>query len=128
LRILAVLNSIQGHGFVYCDDDYLHHDKLCVNLFTTRAFVKATGAPFMCPDYPADWIDTAWMCVGKETGTAYYLDSVVIRHEHATRGQNMDDTYRRLRGAYENITESEEEKIKFCEYVSRIIDNLGGKK
>lgn len=95
-KILQKINEIDGVGMVYCDDDYMQHQNLCVNLFTTERMIAATGKPFMCEMYPVDFIDTVWDKVTKRLGIAYYLPDVKIRHEHA----GGTATYNRLRAMY----------------------------
>ena len=102
-RILDKMNEHGGDAVVYCDDDNTQHENLCVHLFTSRKVVKATGKPFMCPWYPADYIDLVWMLVGKRSGILYYLSDVKIRHEHSAvkPAEERDPTFNRLRSVYE---------------------------
>jgi hypothetical protein len=61
LAILKEINAYEGKGFVWCNDDYIARERLCVNLFTTRLMVEGTERPFMCPLFNADLIDDVWM-------------------------------------------------------------------
>ena len=97
LRILDAINKINGRGFVYCNDT-IQGKRLCTHLFTTRHFVWMTKAPFMCELFPAYFIDTVWHRIGQATGTAVYLDNVIIKHHHYTKNaQCIDETSQRLR-------------------------------
>ena len=98
VAILSAINASEGKSIVYCDDDYIAHDKLCVNMFTTREVVEATRKPFMCERYHADMIDVVWMSVGLKTGLLRYLPEVKIKHLHqsARRTEDQDETYRRM--------------------------------
>lgn len=95
-RILDKINEVNGVGMVYCDDDYVQHEKLCVNMFTTRKLVEATGRPFMCELFPVDFLDNIWQNLATGLGIAYYLGDVKIKHEHA----NQTPTFQRLRQQY----------------------------
>jgi len=98
LAILNMTNKHSGMAVVYCDDGYIQHDKLMVNLFTTRKVVELTQRPFMCPEFPAYFMDTLWTQVAKRTGIAYYLKDVVLKHWHMSRNPKaIDETARRLR-------------------------------
>jgi hypothetical protein len=97
LKIFEAINKINGNGFVYCNDT-IQGKRLCTHLFTTRKFVSMTKAPFMCELFPAYFIDTAWYRLGQTTGTAVYLDTVIIKHHHYTKNtQSIDGTSQRLR-------------------------------
>ena len=39
--ILDEMNKTNGYKIIYCDDDYVQHENLCVNFFTTRKLVVA---------------------------------------------------------------------------------------
>lgn len=84
IAILQMLNNYDGNGLVWCNDDYIAKDSLCVNLFTTRKYVEAIEKPFMCPLFHADMIDVVWMVCQKMTGSGHYLKDVVIKHDHGT--------------------------------------------
>jgi len=94
--ILNKINEIDGVGMVYCDDDYCQHDNLCVNLFTTRKLISATGKPFMCELFPVDFIDTVWMNFARRMQLCNYLGDVKIKHEHSPN----TETWQRLRNFY----------------------------
>jgi hypothetical protein len=99
LAILKEINAYEGKGFVWCNDDYIARERLCVNLFTTRLMVEGTERPFMCPLFNADLIDDVWMEVGLMTGCGHFLPDAHIRHEHSTAQAqvNWDGTFQRLR-------------------------------
>lgn len=103
-KVLEAMNASGGRSLVYCDDAYTQHEKLCVNMFVSRALVGATGRPFMCPEYAADFIDSIWMMMGSKLGVLRYLSEVVIRHEHSGSGtpDTYDETFKRLRGQYQS--------------------------
>lgn len=69
LELLNLIQSYNGVGVFWCNDDYIAHENLCVNLFVTRKFVEATRKPFMCDLYHADMIDLVWMRIGVLTNT-----------------------------------------------------------
>jgi hypothetical protein len=97
--ILKAINDAEGKAIVYCNDDFIAGEKLCVNLFTTRLMVEATGKPFMCEMYHADMIDVVWTNVGLLTGTLKYLKEVIIKHEHESVKKNakeFDETCKRM--------------------------------
>lgn len=97
-RVLDETNRREGKAVVYCDDNYIAHDKCCVNFFTTRLMVEAQRKPFMCEFFHADMIDMIWTMVGAMTGTLAYLPDVVIQHNHSTKveKEKWDETYQRL--------------------------------
>jgi len=122
-KILDAANQTQGMGIIYCDDDYVQHENLCVNLFVTRALVEATGKPFMCPYYAADYIDTVWMNVGIGSSLLRYLGDVKIRHEHSGSlpADTYDETFIRLRGGWK---EAQDHTAELGNYVHDIVQNL----
>jgi len=97
--ILSELNKYDGLRIIYCDDDFIAHEKLCVNMFTTRKLVKLTGKPFMCENFHADMIDMVWMMVGGITGLLSYRSDIVIFHDHSSKDkkEDWDETFQRLR-------------------------------
>lgn len=97
--ILDAVNERRGLAVVCCDDGYHHSRKRFVNEFTTRMIVDATHKPFMCPSFPADYIDDMWWMISERIGTTVWLDSVTLYHNHASRyPQNArDETCQRLR-------------------------------
>ncbi len=97
-RVLEEMNRKEGKAIVYCDDNYIAHDKCCVNFFTSRIVVEATKKPFMCEFFHADMIDLIWTMVGSMTGTLVYLPDVIIQHNHSTKQakDQWDETYQRL--------------------------------
>jgi len=101
-RILDAANDAGGECVVYCNDDFIAQDKLCVNLFTTMHIIQGMSVdgariPFMCPLFHAEMIDVVWYYTGKYTGTLRYLGDVVIKHNHGSKAATwQDDTYKRL--------------------------------
>jgi len=97
-RITEELKASEGLGIVYFDDDYVAHDKCCVNLFASRKLIDATRKPFMCTFFHADMIDMVWTMVGAMTGLLRYQADMIIRHEHnSKKGQDeWDETFKRL--------------------------------
>ena len=97
--VLDAVNARDGAAVVYCDDDFIQHEKCCVNLFTTRKIVEATKKPFMCPKFHADMIDTIWTYAGAMSSTLQYLSDVKIRHNHNTMlAENLrDENHKRLK-------------------------------
>lgn len=99
LPIMKEINNYNGFGVFWCDDDYIAHETLCVNLFVSRRMVAATRKPFMCPLFHADMIDVVWYLVGTLTHTEHYLRDVIIKHNHSTakNAEEWDNTFLRLR-------------------------------
>jgi hypothetical protein len=97
-QILDAARRSGGHAIVHANDAYRTGSRICVNLFTSRGLVAATGKPFMCPLFDADMIDLVWMYVGTLTETLVYLPDTVIEHDHSTAypASRWDETYRRL--------------------------------
>ena len=97
-HILDLVNSYDGIGCFWCNDDYIARERCCVNLVVTRKFVEATEEPFMCEKYPADLIDVVWTRVGRYTKSLHFLPHTVIKHEHesAVPDARQDETYKRL--------------------------------
>lgn len=118
--ILKKANEVGGKGIIYCDDDYVQHEKLCVNLFTSRQFVDATGMPFM-PPFPGDYIDDYWMCITGQVGGHHYLKDVIIKHEHAGSLKEIDEaTYRKL----QNATTQNDAEFLLPRLVAEAVENL----
>jgi len=111
--VLKAMEEMNGAGLVFCDDGYIAHERLCVNLFTTRKVVDASEKPFMCELFHADMIDTVWYHVGTMANLLKYLDKVVIKHNHNTRlGMNdWDDTFKRLRVVQAAVNTQENHKL-----------------
>jgi len=124
LAILDEVNKRKGWAVVYCNDGYIQGSKLMVNLFTTRKYVEATRHPFMCDKFQAYFIDTVWTKIAKKTGTAVYLNNIILKHHHYTKNPKMID-----------ITSQRLQKVKMPfnkgykivdSYVNEIIKNLKG--
>lgn len=100
VEVLAALNRINGMGIVHCRDG-IQNGKIGVNLFTTRAWVRATGGKFM-EDFPVDFIDVIYTEVARRTGHEVYLDNVFIDHQHSSLQPqaNWDEGFRGLRAQY----------------------------
>lgn len=99
LSIMKEINAYNGYGVFWCDDDYIAHETMCVNLFVTRRMVDATRRPFMCDLFHADMIDAVWYLIGTLTHTAHYNREVIIKHNHNTAKppDEWDATFMRLR-------------------------------
>ena len=82
IHVLDAINSRDGKAVVFCDDGFIAHDKLCVNMFTTRELVESTQKPFMCPIFHAEMIDVVWYLYGQSTSTLLYIPNVIIKHDH----------------------------------------------
>jgi len=95
-RVLEKINEVDGVGLVHCEDVFMQHGHIPVNLFTSRKLVDAMGVPFMCPDFAADWIDTAWGELATLLDINYFLPDVIIRHDHALGPRGRDETTKRL--------------------------------
>jgi len=124
-KILNAINRVNGYGLVYCNDDFVQGDKLCVNLFTTRKFVELTGKPFMCEMFAAYYIDTVWMEVGEKTNTLIYLDDVILKHHHYTANpKRADKTSIRLKKEMVGFKKGHSLVNK---YVNTVIKNINSK-
>jgi len=97
-KILDSVNDNNGIGVFYCDDDYIAHESLCVNLFVTKKFVECCCSKFMDERFAADMIDVVWYNAGFFSNTLRYLGDVKIRHNHNTRldRSKFDETFNRL--------------------------------
>lgn len=124
--VLAAINAAKGNAVVYLNDDFIAGEKLCVNLFTTRTLVAATGKPFMCMRYHAEMIDVVWYYVGRMTGTLRYLPNIVLRHNHNTRlpQEQWDETFRRLSPIQRMTNESKENQAFATQYATHIAGRL----
>lgn len=96
--ILGAINKMDGEIILHVNDAYIAQDKLCVNLFTTRKIVEATGRPFMCKRFHAEMIDVVWYLVGTYTNLLRYMPDVILQHNHGSNinGGARDDTFFRL--------------------------------
>lgn len=121
-RILDAMNERGGRAIVYCDDGFVQHEKLCVNMFVARDLVTATGRPFMCERFRANIIDSIWMDVGRRCGLLCYLPDVILRHEHKFTDENRsalsrfytyDKSHRKFIDAY-SYDIAETLKMKGC--------------
>jgi len=112
-KILETINSLDGKAIVFCNDNYIAKEKLCVNLFTTRKVVKAQDKPFMCEYYHAEMIDVVWHSVGIMTGMLRYLPNVIIQHNHNTKKnkEQWDETFKRISPIQCSANSSENKKL-----------------
>jgi hypothetical protein len=124
-RILDVARRTQGKTIIYCNDAYTAGSRICVNLFTSRSLVSATGKPFMCPLFQADMIDLVWTYVGVLTQTLAYLSETVIKHDHSTAypESRWDVTSQRLRPLQQGYRNRESHDLAFA-YASVVARNL----
>lgn len=115
-RILKEINDADGKLILFCDDDYVAHEKCCVQLFTTREVVEPTKKPFMCTHFHADMIDMIWFMVGKITGLLKYLPDVIIQHNHSTKQQKeeWDLTFQRLAPIQQISNKNEGVRLAVC--------------
>ena len=105
--LLNEINKYNGNGIFWCNDKYIAREKLCVNLFVTRDFVKCTGKDFMAPMFKADMIDAVWFEVGRLTHNLHYLKDVIIHHKHSTGiDAPFDYTFQRLVPLQKNANSS----------------------
>lgn len=124
-KILKAINDTNGLGIVYCNDDYIAHDKCCVNLFVTRKLVGLTKKPFMCEFFHADMIDMVWTMVGAMAGLLYYLEDVIIFHNHSsiTSKDQWDYTFQRL-APVQRVANSEANRKLAIAYSTIVARNL----
>ena len=96
--ILNAVNECDGNALVYCNDAYCAGENCCVNLFTTRKVVEATGKPYMKADHKAEMIDDVWIKIAKMVNIQKYLPDTVILHDHFTKlpEPEWDETAKRL--------------------------------
>lgn len=121
---LEIANKTDGMAIIYCDDDYMQHENLCVHLITSRKVVSKTEKSFMCSLFPVDFIDVVWMKVGQKTGLLKYMKQHKIRHEHngSLSLDQYDDTFKRMRSTFKNITQQDIDAIE--NYVNEIVVKL----
>jgi len=120
--ILKALNAMGGLGLVYGDDCLWWHEKLCVNLFTTRTYVDLQAPfPFMCEYYPRDQIDIVWYKVARAMGMIRYLDHLKLSHNHATQGDCRDATFDRLVKEDKTVIKNLD---KMDNYISECVSNM----
>ncbi len=123
LLILKAVNDCDGLGLIFGDDCYSWHEKLCVNLFTSRRFVDMLKPlPFMCEFYSRDQIDIVWRDVTMQMGLYIYVSSLKIKHHHCTRPDvGKDATYIRLEKEDESVQANEHLRD---EYIQKCIQNI----
>jgi hypothetical protein len=126
-RILDLINMYEGVGVFWCNDDYIAHERCPVNLFVTQKMVKATGKPFMCEEFGADYIDYLWGKVGKYTATSHYLPDVIIWHNHSTNKppEQRDPTFQRLSKVQDEAKQLGKKRCK--EIAAEIAETLRSK-
>jgi hypothetical protein len=124
-RILDAARRADGKAVIHCNDAYTAGDRICVNLFTSRALVSATAKPFMCPLFHADMIDLVWTYVGSLTQTLVYLSETVVRHDHSSAlpESRWDETYRRLHPLQRGYKNRESHAVAFA-YATVVARNL----
>lgn len=129
VEILKAINESDGLSIVHCDDDYIAHEKCCVNMFVTRKLVELTKKPFMCSYYHADMVDVIWTMIATMTGIKKYLGSVKIYHDHATRQNGIKDkTFERLQPIQNEARKSNGYAVAYATIVARnLIENGVGK-
>jgi hypothetical protein len=122
-KILDACNARQGIAVVCCNDGFHHSRKRFVNMFTTRKLVNAMGATFMCPDFPADYIDDIWWMIADRIGAAVFLDDVMLYHDHASRRPQTDhdETCRRLRRV---VSDSRRNLALIDPWVAKCVSNI----
>jgi hypothetical protein len=122
-HILSKMNEANGYGIVYGDDQYIQHDKMCVNMFTSRRLIDATGKSFMYEIYPVEIIDLIWTEIGKRLNILYYLDHVKIKHEHSTKiGQcEWDEASKRIHALHD---QSYDKAYLMYQYVNECVENI----
>ena len=98
-KFIELINSYDGIGVFWANDDYIAGYRCPVNLLVTRKMIGATGLPFMCELFTADMIDWIWGKIGKYTRTSHYLPDVHIFHNHNSGKpkEEWDETFKRLR-------------------------------
>jgi hypothetical protein len=117
-KIIDKANEIQGIGIIHCEDGYISHGSIPVNLFTSRLFVDTANKTFMCPAFKADFMDTAWGEIAKATDTNYFMPDILIKHNHMSAVPGHDETYNRLQCVK---TYSDKE---FWGYINESVKNL----
>ena len=96
--IIDEMNKTNGYKILYCDDDYVQHENLCVNFFTTRKLVEAysQNGEFLATIFPVDYSDMLIMEFGLHFNLMKYLPNVILKHEHSSK-IGADETFNRLR-------------------------------
>jgi len=121
--VLKWCNIFDGVCVIFGDDCTVQRDALMVNAFTTQKFIKAQSPhPFMCEEFPIDYMDKVLDYTAKNLNRRLYVDNVKIFHNHSSLPGNSDDTYRRLRtrrseadkkeGRVEEYAEARAERIR----------------
>jgi len=128
-KVIETISANDGKAIVYCNDNYIAKEKLCVNLFTTRKVVEAQEKPFMCEYYHAEMIDVVWHYVGQMTNLLIYLPDVYIQHNHSTKQnkEKWDETFQRIAPiqAAANSPESQKLAIGYSVVCARKIIEKG---
>lgn len=124
-RVLEVINTTEGNGIVYFNDDYVAKEKCCVNMFVTRELIQRTGKLFMCEFFHADMIDMVWTMVGAMTGLLRYQDDMIIQHNHSTKlsSDKWDETFQRLSPVQKAANAPENQKLAVA-YASLCAKNI----
>jgi hypothetical protein len=97
--VLAEINAADGAVILHVNDAFIAQERLCVNLFTTRRIVDATGrGEFMCPRFHTEMIDVIWHLIGRCTGLIKYRGDIVLQHNHGSNvnGGARDATFFRM--------------------------------
>lgn len=99
--LLGEINKRNGIGLFYCAGYVNYHSKLAVNLWATSKYIDAASPTcFMPPQFPGDMIDVVWQIAGEHTGTAIFLENVIIEHRHTTTDiSGADSTWLRTEGS-----------------------------
>ena len=90
--LLDYLHEIGGTGFVYPDDK--RRQDVPEAVFITTDIIQKLN--WMClPDLHHFYVDNVWADLGSATGTLYFAEDVVVRHDHylVNTKVNRDDTY-----------------------------------
>lgn len=94
---LDKINDKMGFGIVYGDDDWCQHQNMCVYFVTTRRYIELIGVPFMCEEFPVDYVDKIHYEAAKQLGALWYIPKLHIRHDHSKKINDIDETTRRNR-------------------------------
>lgn len=114
---------------VYCNDD-CHGEKLAVNLFCHRNYIKAVGQ-FMREEFRINWVDQWLHQVFNSVGRIKYRQDIMIEHRHWVLGKNIKDkTAERMAVADSNQISDKlwhdlvNERIKDVKLISKFVNQI----
>ena len=84
-----LLEKITGKNIVTCNDGQQGHSRMAgITIFSGRV-LRAMGYMFP-PDFWHTYVDNVWEDIGRLASCWTYVDSVLVRHDHPFRNQQID--------------------------------------